>query len=72
MIYYPEHLKFVDVGTEEHEPLLPRRSSKERLKSAEWRLSIFAAWIVGIHLYVPSFFYVITLNIAFALASPLP
>ena len=53
MIYYPEHRKYIDIGAGEREALLPRPSSKDRITSVEWRLSVIAAWIVGFHLYVP-------------------
>lgn len=52
LIYYPEHLKYIDVGAGEREALLPRPSSKDRITSVEWRLSVISAWIVGFHLYV--------------------
>jgi len=53
MIYYPEHLKYVEVGREENEALLPRRLTKPPPRSAEWRLSIYSAWIAGFHLLFP-------------------
>lgn len=65
MIYYPQHLKYIDVdadergederGADEHEaaaPLLPQPYPEPRLKSVEWRLSLMAALIAGVHLYV--------------------
>jgi hypothetical protein len=65
MIYYPEHLKYVDFGVGEREALLPRPSSKDRVRSVEWRLSVIAAWIIGFHLYALFCFYVTDLTIAF-------
>ena len=52
MLYYPEHLKYADVDSEEHEALLSPPSLKRRLKSPEWRRSIVVAWIAAIHLCV--------------------
>jgi len=52
MLYYPEHLKYADVVSEEHEALLSRPSLKRRLKSTEWWRSIVVAWIAAIHLCV--------------------
>jgi hypothetical protein len=63
MIYYPEHLKYDDTAAGEHEALLPRPSNKENVKSVECRLSLIAAWIVGLHLYVSAFLYVAALII---------
>lgn len=70
MIYYPQHLKYIDVDADEHgpdaheedeheaaAPLLPQPYPKPRLRSMEWRLSLMAALIAGVHLYVSLTFY---------------
>ncbi|KAJ3510857.1 hypothetical protein NLJ89_g4440 [Agrocybe chaxingu] len=49
MIYYPEHLKYLDSSSEENEALLRPSQTKDRVKSAEWRISIVVAWIAAIH-----------------------
>ncbi|KAF8148414.1 hypothetical protein B0H34DRAFT_736950 [Crassisporium funariophilum] len=49
MIYYPPHLKYVDLDVDESgEPHL--RHVKEPIKSEEWRLSIVVTWIAIAHL----------------------
>lgn len=70
MIYYPQHLKYIDADEHEHEavehetdgheadaPLLPQPCPKPRLRSVEWLISLISAWIVGVHLYVSLTFY---------------
>jgi len=49
MIYYPAHLKYVQIGVEESE-LQPLLHTKTHVKSTEWALSIVMAWITTIHL----------------------
>ena len=51
MIYYPEHLKYVELDFE-RTPLLPRIYVKTPVKSDEWRISIIVSWIAAAHLYV--------------------
>ena len=51
MIYYPEHLKYVELDLE-RTPLLPPIHVKIPVKSDEWRISIIVAWIAAAHLYV--------------------
>jgi len=49
MIYYPSHLRYVDIGAGESE-LQPLLHTKTRVKSTEWGLSVIVAWISVIHL----------------------
>jgi len=51
MIYYPEHLKYVELDFE-RTPLLPPIHVKTPVKSDEWRISIIVSWIAAAHLYV--------------------
>ena len=57
MIYYPPHLKYVDIPrTESHMPnrtYEPQLALKltERVKTNHWALSIVLSWVVAIHLY---------------------
>lgn len=50
MIYYPEHLKYVELDLERI-PLLPPIHVKTPVKSDEWRISIIVSWIAAAHLY---------------------
>jgi len=63
MIYYPEHLKYVEIGIEVNEPF-PPITVKTPVKSREWGLSIVLAWITAAH------FALIALTTAYLLASP--
>jgi hypothetical protein len=74
MIYYPQHLKYivVDAGelADEDEaaaPLIPQPNPGLRLRSVEWRLSLIAAWVAGVHLYVSGTFY---FTVAFYVSRP--
>ena len=51
MIYYPEHLKYVELDLERTH-LLPPIHVKTPVKSDEWRISIIVSWIAAAHLYV--------------------
>jgi hypothetical protein len=57
MIYYPPHLKYVDIPEVDSQlghnlygaqhPLKP----VERIRTNQWALSIILSWVVAIHLY---------------------
>jgi hypothetical protein len=48
MIYYPKHLKYVEIDLEQI-PLLPPIHVKTPVRSNEWRISIIVAWIATAH-----------------------
>ncbi|KAF8513720.1 hypothetical protein BU17DRAFT_77149 [Hysterangium stoloniferum] len=53
LIYFPPHLKYVDLpqqSSDPNEPLLPPRRSN--VTSEDWRLGVTLAWVVAIHMQV--------------------
>jgi uncharacterized protein with PQ loop repeat len=54
MIYYPEHLKYVEIGIDDTEQLRPLLI-KTPVKSEEWRLSIILAWVTVAHFFFVAF-----------------
>ncbi|KAH7882883.1 hypothetical protein F5I97DRAFT_1938811 [Phlebopus sp. FC_14] len=54
MMYYPPHLKHVNLDIDTHDSR-PVQHVHTKLKSDEWRLSIFVSWVVFIHLTLLSF-----------------
>ncbi|KAJ3919396.1 hypothetical protein F5877DRAFT_90055 [Lentinula edodes] len=51
MIYYPPHLKYVNLGFE-YDESLPLRLSKSTEKTKEWKTSIVVSWFAILHLCV--------------------
>jgi len=63
LIYFPPHLKYVDLPqqpSDPNEPLLPPRRSN--VKGDEWRLAVTLAWVVAIHIAFEAFvtFFLLT------------
>jgi len=58
MIYYPPHLKYVDIPENDsllvHDSYGAPRTLKpiEPIRTNHWALSIILSWVVAIHLYV--------------------
>ncbi|KAF8868590.1 hypothetical protein CPB84DRAFT_1213163 [Gymnopilus junonius] len=48
MMYYPPHLKYLQLSLDEEE--LPPIHVKTHVRSEEWRLSIILAWVTVLHL----------------------
>ncbi|KAJ3894207.1 hypothetical protein GG344DRAFT_86748 [Lentinula edodes] len=53
MIYYPPHLKYVNLGFE-YDESLPLRLSKSTEKTKEWKTSIVVSWFAIAHLSIIS------------------
>jgi len=51
MIYYPPHLKHVQLEIDAHDSH-PAQRVRANLKSEEWRLSIIVSWATVVHLQV--------------------
>ncbi len=62
MLYYPPHLKYLELSIDTHDSR-PPRLVKTPTKSSEWRLSILLSWVVAAHLYVPAPFSFALINL---------
>ncbi|EGO00969.1 hypothetical protein SERLA73DRAFT_178969 [Serpula lacrymans var. lacrymans S7.3] len=60
MIYYPPHLKYVELNIDAHDARPPHHV-KTRILSNDWRLSIILSWVVFVHLVLLSFVTILLL-----------
>lgn len=52
LIYFPPHLKFVQLPQQQANPTEPLLTpSLSNVKSDDWRLAVTLAWVVAIHMY---------------------